>query len=68
MSPFLERLNGEHAELNEKVEKLEDFIEGNPGFDTVGDMQRVLLVTQLNVMKLYLYTLAERIWDLNNKN
>ena len=67
MSPFLERLNGEHAELREKVEKLEDFIEGNPGFDTVGDMQRVLLVTQLNVMKLYLYTLAERIWDLNNK-
>ena len=64
---FLERLNNEHSELNEKVEKLEDFIENNPTFKTVGEMQRVLLVTQLNAMKLYLYTLDERIWDLTPK-
>jgi len=64
---FLERLDNEHSELNEKVEKLEDFIENNPIFKTVGEMQRVLLVTQLNAMKLYLYTLDERIWDLTPK-
>lgn len=67
MSTFLERLNDEQVELKEKVEKLEDFIENNPVFETVSEMQRVLLVTQLNAMKLYLYTLDERIYDLTNK-
>ena len=67
MSTFLERLNDEHSGLNEKVDKLEDFIKNNPVFKTVGEMQRVLLVTQLNAMKLYLYTLDERIWDLTPK-
>jgi hypothetical protein len=67
MSTFLKRLDDEHSELNEKVEKLEDFIENNPVFKTVGEMQRVLLVTQLNAMKLYLYTLNERIYNLTNK-
>ena len=57
MSTFLERLQEEEKELSIKVEKLNDFIDNNPAFETVGEMQRVLLVTQLNCMKLYLYTL-----------
>ena len=65
MSTFLERLQEEEKELSIKVEKLNDFIDNNPAFETVGEMQRVLLVTQLNCMKLYLYTLHERIYDLN---
>ncbi len=64
MSTFLERLEEEDNELEERVKKLEDFIENNPVFKTVSHVQRVLLVTQLNAMKIYLYTLQERIWDL----
>ena len=64
MSTFLERLQEEQEQLLDKVTKLGDFIEKNPVFLTVSEMQRVLLVTQLNAMKLYLYTLDERIYDL----
>lgn len=64
MSIFSERLEDEQVELKVKVELLEDFIENNPKFGTVSEMQRVLLVTQLNAMKMYLYTLEERIYDL----
>ena len=64
MSTFLERLTEEQEQLLDKVTKLESFIEKNPMFLTVSEMQRVLLVTQLNAMKLYLYTLDERIYDL----
>jgi hypothetical protein len=64
MDNFLERLHVEKDELRDKVQKLNDFIDNNPMFNGVGDMQRVLLVTQLNCMKMYLYTLEERIYDL----
>lgn len=64
MSIFSERLEDEQVELKVKVELLEDFIENNSKFGTVSEMQRVLLVTQLNAMKMYLYTLEERIYDL----
>ena len=67
MSTFLDRLQEEKEQLLDKVTKLEDFIEKNPVFLTVSEMQRVLLVTQLNAMKLYLYTLDERIYDLSPK-
>jgi len=61
---FLERLNEEQKQLLDKVTKLDDFIENNPIFYTVNSIQRILLVTQLNAMKMYLYTLDERIYDL----
>ena len=65
MSTFLDRLQEEQEQLLDKVTKLEDFIEKKDSvFSTVTEMQRVLLVTQLNAMKLYLYTLDERIYDL----
>lgn len=64
MSNFLDRLKIERDELKEKIDKLGEFIDNNPEFDTISEMQRVLLVTQSNVMKIYLYTLDERIYDL----
>ena len=64
MDTFLDRLEEEQEILLDKVVKLEDFIDNNSVFLTVSEMQRVLLVTQLNAMKLYLYTLQERIYDL----
>lgn len=65
MSTFLERLQEEEKDLSIKIEKLNDFINNNPAFETVGEIQKVLLVQQLNCMKLYLYTLQGRIYDLN---
>lgn len=64
MSTFLDRLTEEQEQLLDKVTKLENFINDNPAFLTVSEIQRILLVTQLNAMKLYLYTLDERINDL----
>lgn len=63
---FVDRLLMEKNDLQEKVTKLEDFIENNPMFKEVNEMQRVLLVTQLNCMKMYLYTLEERIYDISS--
>lgn len=67
MSTFLERLEEEKDQLFEKVIKLNEFIEDNPLFNTVSDIQKILLTTQLNVMQIYLYTLQERINDLSPK-
>lgn len=66
MSTFLERLQAERDELAIKVGKLQDFIDNSEAFHHVSEMQRVLLVTQFNCMKMYLYTLDERIYDLTN--
>ncbi len=67
MGTFIERLKKEERELSEKVDKLDDFIENNPAYETVGDVQWVLLDAQLNAMKSYLYILQHRIGDLIQK-
>jgi hypothetical protein len=63
---FVERLYKEERELSERVGKLESFIEINPKFEEIEEIERVLCVTQLNCMKMYLYTLQERIYQLKN--
>jgi len=68
MSTFLERIKVERDELKDKVDKLGNFIDKNPAFIEVSEMQRVLLVTQFNVMRIYLYTLEERIFDLEKQS
>jgi len=69
MGTFIERLQEEERELSEKVDKLDDFIESNPGYESVGDVQWYLLAAQFNAMKSYLHILQDRIGDLiqNNK-
>lgn len=64
---FIERLQIEEEELSEKVSKLDDFIENNPAYEKVGDIQWYLLDAQLNAMKSYLYILQHRIGDLIQK-
>lgn len=64
---FIERLQIEEEELSEKVSKLDDFIENNPAYEKVGDIQWYLLDAQLNAMKSYLYILQHRIVDLIQK-
>lgn len=64
MSTFLERLQEEEKELSQKVAKLEDFVDNNPAYENVGDVQFVLLPAQLNAMIAYLHILQYRIEDL----
>lgn len=64
MSTFIERLEEEERELSEKVEKLDDFIENNPAYEFVGDVQWVLLDAQRDAMTSYLHILQNRIVDL----
>lgn len=64
---FIERLQLEEDALSEKIEKLDDFIENNPAYEKVGDVQWYLLDAQLNAMRSYLYILQHRIGDLIQK-
>jgi CHASE3 domain sensor protein len=64
MKTFLERLKEEEKELSQKIAKLEDFVDNNPTYENVGDVQFVLLPAQLNAMIAYLHILQYRIEDL----
>ena len=64
MKTFLERLQEEEKELSQKIAKLEDFVDNNPTYANVGDVQFVLLPAQLNAMIAYLHILQYRIEDL----
>ena len=64
---FIERLQIEEEELSEKIGKLDDFIENNPMYEKVGDVQWCLLDAQRNAMISYLHILQHRIGDLIQK-
>jgi len=65
-STFLERIIKEKAELAEKTSKLKDFIENNPKFDELTNINRILLINQFNAMEMYLYALDSRIEFIND--
>lgn len=62
MEDFQKRLFQEEKELNEKISKLYDFIQGE-NFDKVSNMQKPLLEIQLQAMRTYHRCLAKRIQD-----
>lgn len=64
---LIERLQQEDDELSEKLSKIDDFIENNPAYEFVGDVQWVLLDAQRNAMISYLHILQHRIGDLIQK-
>ena len=66
MSTFIERLLNEKSELKEKINKLDDFIEKNPEFDNLSDIQRILLLNQHNAMEMYYFALDSRIEFINH--
>lgn len=68
MKELIKKLKKEASDLSKKVNELNDFIEKNPLFYDISQMQKVLLVSQFNGMQIYLYNLEERIWDLENNN
>ena len=61
MSTFKERLIEEQADLNEKVEKLKSFIEGNKVFITLSEEHQKLLCEQFRYMSNYNLILLKRI-------
>lgn len=63
---FLDRMVKEKADLAEKVSKLKDFIENNPKFDELTNINRILLINQFNAMELYMYALDSRIEFIND--
>lgn len=65
MQDFVKRLIIERDELNDKWEKLRDFIATNK-YDNLDNENKMLLSTQFNIMGAYLCILERRI-NINNK-
>lgn len=65
MQDFVKRLIVEKDELNDKWEKLRDFIATNK-YNNLDNENKMLLSTQFNIMGAYLCILERRI-DINNK-
>lgn len=59
--PYQQRVVEEKSELDEKLEKLRDFIFHNPVFRTLPSRDRHLLVRQQAAMAVYSRVLRERI-------
>jgi predicted nuclease with TOPRIM domain len=66
MEDFLKRMHEELEQLKEKKDKLNDFIENNPKFDELSNIQRILLINQFNAMDLYYFALESRIEFIND--
>lgn len=66
MSTFIERLLQEETELNERISKLENFMNGE-GFNTVDKEQRGLLFIQLKAMRTYAEILNIRAIQISDK-
>lgn len=66
MEDFLKRMHEELEQLKEKKDKLNDFIENNPKFDELTNINRILLINQFNAMDLYYYALESRIEFIND--
>lgn len=66
MEDFLKRMHEELEQLKEKKDKLNDFIEKNPKFDELSNIQRILLINQFNAMDLYYFALESRIEFIND--
>ena len=65
MSEFKERLYDERAQLVEKTEKLEVFLQSNKS-NEIGQIQLALLGIQLPLMKAYVRVLDERFGRLED--
>lgn len=64
MSTFKDRLLQEKIELDDKVGRLDLFIQSD-NFQSIGSEQMSLLNIQLQIMKSYSQVLLERITKLN---
>lgn len=61
MEAFQERMANEYKELNDKIEKLDNFIYSNPLFDKLDKKEKFLQIQQLTGMRVYLTSLINRL-------
>ena len=66
MEDFLKRMHEELEQLKEKKDKLNTFINDNPKFGELTNINRILLINQFNAMELYYYALESRIEFIND--
>jgi len=66
MEDFLKRMHEELEQLKEKKDKLNTFINDNPKFGKLTNINRILLINQFNAMELYYYALESRIEFIND--
>lgn len=63
MNDLIDKLYEEHADLDDKISNLDNFILSDR-FLTVSEKQQELLEEQYNAMKVYADILFDRIMDL----
>ena len=63
MTTFIERLEIEKSELDDKISKLNNFLNSD-NFKTVSEYQQSKLTEQVTYMTLYSRVLNERLQDL----
>lgn len=61
MEAFQERMVNEYKELNDKVQKLDNFIYSNPLFDKLDKKEKFLQIQQLTGMRVYLTSFISRL-------
>lgn len=61
LEPYQERVIVEARELNEKIEKLDEFIENNSIFKSLSEENQILYIQQVRSMQYYFGILIERI-------
>lgn len=66
MEDYVKRMHEELEQLKERKDKLNDFIEYNPKFGELSNIQRILMINQFNAMDLYYYALQSRIEFIND--
>jgi hypothetical protein len=67
MNDLIDKLYEEHADLDEKIYKLDNFILSDE-FLTISAKQQELLEEQYNAMKVYADILFDRIMDLKTNS
>ena len=63
MTTFIERLETEKSELDDKISKLNNFLNSD-NFKTISEYQQLKLTEQVTYMTLYSRVLNERLQDL----
>lgn len=63
MTTFIERLETEKSELDDKISKLNNFLNSD-NFKTVSEYQQLKLTEQVTYMTLYSRVLNERLQNL----
>jgi hypothetical protein len=66
MEDHVKRMHEELQQLKERKDKLSDFIDNNPKFGELSNIQRILMINQFNAMDLYYYALESRIEFIND--